>query len=348
MRDCCRRLKPYIVPQDEGVVKLNQNESPFDVPEEIKERIFDRLRRVPWNRYPRFDPGPLRARLANYTDFPAAGILTGSSSNEIIQTVMLACCEPGDVVVIIEPGFSIYPRLGRILGLDVRSVPLGRDFRFEPDRLIAASRNARLTIFASPNNPTGTSLAVEEIDRLCCGGDGYLAIDEAYYEFDAETCQALIESHQRLMVIRTFSKAFGLAGVRLGYLLARPGIIEVMDKVKLPFSLGFFPQVCGAELLRDPRLIRQSAAAIVRDRRNVMKELKRLKRVRAIPSRANFILFQVRGMPAPRVFAGLRKQGVLIRAFDAPRLDQWLRVTIGRPGENEKFLLALKKILGAS
>jgi histidinol-phosphate aminotransferase len=150
------------------------------------------------------------------------------------------------------------------------------------------------------------------------------------------------------MVIRTFSKAFGLAGVRLGYLLARPGIIKVMDKVKLPFSLGFFPQVCGAELLRDPRLVRQSAAQIVRDRRNVMKELKRLKRVRAIPSRANFILFQVRGMPAPRVFAGLRKQGVLIRAFDAPRLDQWLRVTIGRPGENKKFLLALKKILGAS
>lgn len=345
MKENCRRLVPYLVPQDEKVVKLNQNESPFDVPPEIKEGIIERLRATAWNRYPRLDPELLRSRLADYTDFSPAGILAGSSSNEIIQTIMLACVRSADVLVVIEPGFSIYPRLGQIMELDVRAVPLDRNFRFKIKPLIEAARQAQLVMIASPNNPTGTALTREDIIRLANATRGYLAIDEAYYEFAGETCQPLLEKFERLMIIRTFSKAFGLAGVRLGYLMARPEIIEVLEKVKLPFSLGFFPQICGEELLRRPQIVRATTAAIVRGRHFLTNALKRLPAVRIIPSRANFILFQVQRQTARRVFHGLRRRGVLVRAFDRPPLNEWLRVTIGRPEENEVFLRALSNVL---
>lgn len=340
-----RGLKPYFVPQAGCPVKLNQNESPFDVRPEIKERIFARLRKTDWNRYPPLGAEKLLTRLARYTDFPEAGIVLGNGSNEIIQTVLLAACEPGDPIAVVEPGFSTYPRLGRILGLEVRTLALGKNFRFDPDAIIAASRGARLVIIASPNNPTGTALTLPELEKMARAIAGYLVIDEAYYEFAGVTGQPLIRQFAKLMIIRTFSKAFGLAGARLGYLLARPEIAETMNKVKLPFSVGFFQQACGAELLQNRGFVRETVATIKRERGQMFRSMSRIRGLQPIPSRANFILFRVRTKPAAGIFDGLRKKGVLVRNFDGPGLKNWLRVTVGRPAENRAFLAALKALM---
>jgi histidinol-phosphate aminotransferase len=341
----CLTVKAYRVPQEGCAVKLNQNESPYDVPPAIKERVFKTLRGLSWNRYPSLDDENLRARIARYAGFPARGIVLGNSSNEIIQTILVATCEPGAKMVVVEPGFSIYGRLGRILGLDVRSVPMTRDFRHDPDAIISAGRNARLVILASPNNPTGTCLTNAQINTLARSLRGYLAVDEAYFEFSGQTCLPLIEKHGRLMVIRTFSKAFGLAGLRLGYLLSRPNIAAVMAAVKLPFSVGILQPVAAMEMLAEPEHIRRTVALIVCEREKMTRALKKVPGVRPIPSRTNFILFRTPGRSAERIFEGLRETGVLVRNFDTPALENCLRVTVGRPDENEIFLKKLRTVM---
>jgi len=345
MNPACLKIKPYLIPQVGCPVKLNQNESPYDVPQAIKERVFKTLRRVPWNRYPSLDDENMRDRIARYAGFPARGIVLGNSSNEIIQAVLNATCAPADKMVVIEPGFSIYDRLGRILGLDVRAVPLGPNFRLMPDAIIAAGRDANLVILASPNNPTGTYLTVPQIQILARSLRGYLAVDEAYFEFSGMTCLPLIEKYERLMVVRTFSKAFGLAGLRLGYLLARPKVAAVVATVKLPFSVGIMQPAAAIEILGDPEFIRETVGKIVREREKLLSGMQKIKGVRPIPSRANFILFRAPGRSAVRVFEGLRKRGVLVRNFETPALKYWLRVTVGRPGENAIFLSQLKAVL---
>jgi histidinol-phosphate aminotransferase len=345
MNPACLKIKAYRVPQAGCPVKLNQNESPYDVPPEIKERVLNELRRLPWNRYPSLDDRALRDRIARYAGFPPRGIVPGNSSNEIIQAVIVATCESADKMVVVEPGFSIYARLGLIFGRDVRSVPLGKDFRHEPDAIIACGRDARLVMLASPNNPTGTGLTIPQIEKICRSLRGYLVVDEAYFEFSGRTCLPLIEKYERLMVIRTFSKAFGLAGLRLGYLLARPRIAAVVSAVKLPFSVGIMQPAAAWEILDDPDRIRLTVNQIVREREKLSRGLKQIPGVKTIPSRTNFLLFQVAGRSAGRIFAGLKQKGVLIRCFETPALKDWLRVTVGRPEENEIFLKKLKLVL---
>lgn len=345
MNPACLKVKAYLIPQAGCPVKLNQNESPYDVPPEIKDRVLDKLRRASWNRYPSLDDGRLRNKIARYAGFPARGIVPGNSSNEIIQAVLVAACEPAGKMVVVEPGFSIYARLGLIFGRAVRSVPLGKDFRHEPDAIIARGEDARLVILASPNNPTGTGLTIPQIETICRSIRGYLVVDEAYFEFSGRTCLPLVEKYERLMVIRTFSKAFGLAGLRLGYLLAQPRIAAVIAAVKLPFSVGILQPAAALEMLDEPGYIRQTVNRIVREREKLRRGLLMIPGARVIPSRTNFMLFRFPGRSAARIFADLRKNGVLIRHFDTPALKDWLRVTVGRPEENEIFLKKLRIVL---
>ena len=339
-------LEAYAVAQDLDCVKLNQNESPDDLPPEVKQAIFARLARIPWNRYPPQDAPELRRRLSDLNGHPAEGILVGNASNELIQAIVSAVCAPGDFLVTVRPGFAVYKRVAAVLGIGVAEAPLRKDFAFDVDGIIARARGAKLVILASPNNPTGTALDIADVEKLAGALTGMVAIDEAYFEFHGRTARPLIERFENLVVLRTFSKAMGLAGLRLGYLLGRPAVVRDLEKAKLPFSVGALQQAAALEMLDRPDLIERRVRTVIAERDRLVEELRLIPGVVPIPSRANFVLFELTDQPASEIHERLRGDGVLVRRLGGPELENKLRVTVGTAAENGAFLTCLRRACG--
>ena len=342
------KLDSYSVAQDFSRIKLNQNESPVDLPAEIKEEVFRRLKKVFWSRYPSATAASLIEKISIYTGFPSPGIIVGNGSNELIQTLIYAICDSGDRIITVRPGFSIYKRVASVMNIAVMEVPLQKDFSFDVEAIIEKGKKAKLMILASPNNPTGTVLKVEEIERIARNFDGIVTVDEAYYEFSKETCQELIDKLENIVVIRTFSKALGLAGVRLGYLLGREEMARALFKARLPFSLGIFHQVVGEVVLEKKRFIEANVEKIIKERERLFKELKKIRFIRPIPSYANFILFESKNQSGKDLYQRLFEKGIVLRYFDIPRMKNMLRVTVGTHDENDTFLEKMKQLAEGS
>jgi histidinol-phosphate aminotransferase len=338
-------LTPYRVQQSTMGIKLNQNESPFDLPQEIKSEAIMRLERSAWNRYPSLMAEELVGAIARYTDFDPAGIIVGNGSNELIQALFSATCSSGDKALVVSPGFSIYPLMAKIAGVDLIDVPLNADFTFNVPEIIERSKEAKLIMLASPNNPTGTYLTRDEIASIAAQFGNLFVVDEAYYEFSGISAQGIIPQQQNVVILRTFSKACGLAGIRIGYVLANPDFAEQLKKSKLPFSVGIMQQVVGEVLLDHSEVITKVAEEIVKRREALFSALQKEDVVNPIPSKANFILFEVTGKSARSIYEEMLEQGVLLRWFDNPRLKSMLRVTIGTAEENKRFLVCLRDIL---
>lgn len=338
------QLPRYEVAQ-KARIKLNQNESPYDLPEEYKREITERMRRIPWNRYPVEDPQNLKKALSEYTNHPADGIVIGNGSNELILASLMATCNKGDCITMIRPGFAIYPYLAGIMELKIKEVPLKDDFSFDVKGLLQSAKHSKVIIFATPNNPTGTAIDICDIARILHIEEPMIIVDEAYYEFHGVTCQKLLERHRNLIILRTFSKAFGLAGIRLGYLLCHPDVAREISKAKLPFSVGVLQMVIAEFLLKRRDFVMESVKKIINEREKVYRNLSSIPDVLPIPSRANFILFKTNSISSTIVFEQLYKKGILIRSFNNPALMNMLRVTIGAPEENEIFINELAGII---
>jgi len=345
MRSALADLKPYLVDQDASAVKLNQNESPYDLPARLKKRILDALARERWNRYPAHPPIRLIDAIARLTGHPKESVVVGNSSNEIILATLLTVGATGESMVVVSPGFAIYPRIGGILGLALTDIPLGDDFGFDLESIKSAARSAAVVILASPNNPTGTALDLGQIRELCRATQGIVVVDEAYHEFQRKNAAGLIREHSNLILIRTFSKAFGIAGLRLGYLLARPDLARCIENVKLPFSVGLWQQAAGEMILKNRKDRDRLVQRIIRERGRVQAGLKRMPGISPIPSLTNFILFKIKSGEPRKIVAALARKGILIRTFDHPRLMSHARVTIGTPAENSMFLKTLKQVM---
>lgn len=338
------QLPAYEVPQ-QARIKLNQNESPYDIPEEYKIEILNRLKKISWNRYPAENPEDLKRQLSNYVDHPVEGIIIGNGSNELILASMLGTCDKGDRITVIRPGFAIYPYLAKILQLQIDEVPLNNNFRFDTKKLLKSVKNSKITFLATPNNPTGTTIDIDEIEEIVKIKKGIVVVDEAYYEFHGLTCQRLLSKYKNLLIVRTFSKAFGIAGIRLGYLLCNPDVAKHIAKAKPPFSVGIFQQVAGEYLLSKKRLVLDTVQKIVSEREVVFNQLNRISEIMPISSRANFILFGIKNYSSNGIFNRLYKMGVLVRKFNNPELKNMLRVTIGKPEENKEFIKILREII---
>jgi len=338
------QLPAYEVPQ-KARIKLNQNESPYDIPAEYKSEILNRLRKISWNRYPVENPQDLKRELSDYTGHPVEGIVVGNGSNELILACMLATCDKGDRVTVIRPGFAIYPYLARILQLKIDKVPLHSDFRFDIKKLLSSVKNSKIAFFATPNNPTGTTIDIDGIEEVLRIKKSIVVVDEAYYEFHGLTCQRLLDRYKNLLILRTFSKAFGIAGARLGYLLCDPDVAKHMVKAKPPFSVGIFQQVVAEYLLSKKRFILDTVQKIVTEREKVFNRLNSIPWIMPIPSRANFILFWVKNYSSIDFFHRLYKKGILVRRFNDPDLKNFLRVTIGKPEENKEFIKKIEQII---
>ena len=338
-------LPVYSVPQINSPVKLDQNESPFDLPLEVKQEIFHKISQLRWNRYPYCSPFFLIQKLADHTGYDPRGILAGNGSNELIQCLIYASCDIKNHLVISQPAFSIYKRIASIMNIKTIEVPLTRDFKFDPDKICRAGKKASLILLDNPNNPSGTSLSLDEIDYIARNVSGILGVDEAYYEFCGITAQSLLSKYRNIIILRTFSKAFGAAGVRLGYLMGNKDAVSQLKKVLLPFSLGIFQQTAGEILLSHWRTLQNNICRILLERDRLYSSLSRTDGIITFPSHTNFIFFKPTIMSAEVLFKDLFQKKILIRSFSDSNLKQFLRVTIGTSHENKLFINTLKTIL---
>lgn len=343
-----RAIGAYTLAARRAAVKINQNENPFEMESRIKERVLAAARERPWGRYPDFDPKELLEALAAFSGWTADGILAGNGSNELIEALLLVTVGAGTNVVIPEPTFTLYALMTTILG--GQAVRVGLDPTLEYDvaaiERAQAEHQASLTIVCSPNNPTGGVLSLDEVERLCLASRGLVVIDEAYYEFSGQTAVPLLARHRNLVVLRTFSKAMAMAGLRVGYLLAAPELVREINKARLPYNLNFFSQAAALAALEEWPALKVNIDRLIALREELRAALAQLPGVRVYPSRANFFLIELAEADPKAVFEAVYRRGVLIRDVTSyPRLSRCLRVSVGSEEENRALLAALGEAL---
>ena len=349
IRPAVRGESEYLVDTPPDIeVKLNQNESPYDLPADLKDELLDAFADVAFNRYPSEQPGRLRRALAEHDDVPPESIIVGNGSNEITYTFGLAFLDPGTSMVLPRPLFSLYDKVARLQDAALTSVPPREDLRFDTDGLVDAVRStdARLTVLATPNNPTGRAMTLAEIERVAAASPGVVVVDEAYVEFNAEpSAVELMDEHPNVMVLRTLSKAFGLAGIRLGYLIARPPVVRELMKARLPFMVDRLAERAALAVLDRPGLIEERVRRMQVSITELTEALRAMDPVEVVPSEANFVIFTT-PMPADQLQDRLVDQGVLVRNMGGyPELEGYLRVNAGTRAENKAFLTALEQTL---
>lgn len=330
--------------------KLNQNESPWDVPPELKREVLAAAERAPWQRYPEFAPPELLAELAAHYGWVPEGVLIGNGSNELIQATLSVTLGSGDVVVAPTPTFSLYRLLTGVLGGRYRPVPLASDFAYDVDALIEAAvrERARVVVLNSPNNPTGSALPEGAVARVLAETGALVVCDEAYQEFGGPTALPLLRSGSRLVVLRTFSKALGMAGLRFGLALAHPAVAREIAKGKLPYNVNVVTLAAAAAALRHGQVLEERTRQIVEQRGRLAARLAALPGLTVYPSAANFILIRCHQLPAREVFRRLLDEhGILVRdVSSAAELAQCLRISIGTAEDVAAVGDALEQVLG--
>ena len=349
VKPAVRAVCAYTLAARPARVKINQNENPFELPEELKREVLEEALRRPWGRYPEFDPRELREALADFAGFCPDGVLVGNGSNELIEALLLVTVGPGTRVVIPEPTFTLYALLTGILGGEAVRVRLEASLRYDASALVDAARQAgaSLTIVCSPNNPTGSVLSLPEVERLCRETEGLVVVDEAYHEFAGATVVPLLDRHPNLVVLRTFSKAMALAGLRVGYLLAAPALVREIDKARLPYNVNFFSEIAALLALRRRDVLAAAVTRLRRLRDGVMAELGSMPGFVVHPSHANFFLLELLEADPKAVFEALYARGILVRDVTSyPGLSRCLRISVGSEAENKALVDALSAALG--
>lgn len=326
-----------------GVVKLDQNESAYDLPEPLKAEVARRLMALPFNRYPEIAAQTLRETLAARHAWEAEGVVLSGGSNILIQALIIAA-GLGRTVLSVKPTFSVYALQAQVLGARLVEVPLEADFGLPLAALERElGRSSGVFFLANPAAPTGNLHPRAALERLAdaAGENWLLVVDEAYQQFSGEDFSDLARHYPQVVSLRTFSKAWGLAGVRLGYALARPEVGRELQKALLPFSLSSL-QVSVAEVaLEHDGWLQARISETLGERKRLALELEPL--VTLYPSSTNFLLFRV--ADAEATYRGLLERGVVVRRQDhLPGLGGCLRVSVGQPGENDAFLQAMREL----
>ncbi|MGH9426850.1 MAG: histidinol-phosphate transaminase, partial [Terriglobia bacterium] len=338
IKPAVRQLHGYTLKHFEARVKINQNENPFDMPDAVKAAVHKAMTGRAWSRYPAFVPTELAARLAGFANWRSAGVLVGNGSNELIEAVLMVTVEPGKRVVIPQPTFTLYQMLTAILGGQSQPINLTDTLNFDVPGLVDAAAQADVTLLCCPNNPTGSMLSLDELRRILQAARGLVIVDEAYHEFSRQSAVPLLHEFEHMVVLRTFSKAMAMAGLRVGYLLGHPPLVEQISKAKLPYNLNIFSMAAAEAAVEHFPLLQPQIELLIQERERLLAELQQTRGVTAYPSQANFIAFKT-GHPAAQVFEALYSRGILVRDISRyPMLENFLRVSVGSPQENDQFL----------
>ena len=275
-------------------------------------------------------------------------VFAANGSNEVLQTVLLAYAGPGRTIVTFEPTYQLHAHIARITGADVVEGERRADFTLDVDEAVRVVTDVApaVTFLCSPNNPTGLVEEPATVRRLVGAASGLVVVDEAYAQFAEWTALDLVDDEVPLVVVRTFSKTWSMAAARLGYLVGPTWLVAALEQVALPYHLDAVKQIAGRLALDHVDEMDARVKLVVAERERVVEELARLD-VEVFPSGANFVLFRTSAVPAEQVWQSLVDQGVLVRDCTRwPRLTGCLRVTIGTPEEDDRFLVALRNALG--
>jgi histidinol-phosphate aminotransferase len=351
LRQNLRELSPYGAPQLPADAVMNTNENPYAPSSALARAITDRVATVAQslNRYPDRDAMVLRSKLAEFinglskTDMTSANIWAANGSNEIIQSLFLAF---GDGPALgFTPSYSMHPLIAKVTQVSWINGTRREDFTLDIDSAISQIQREKpaLTFITTPNNPTGTAISIEDIEKIAKSCSGLIIIDEAYAEFsESRSAVTLIKKYPHVVVIRTMSKAFAFAGVRLGYLVADPSVVDSMYLVRLPYHLSALTQAAAEVALDFKDELLGTVAQLRIDRDHVAAQLTEMG-LTVIPSESNFLLFSGFTMSSSQLWQAMLDRGVLIRDVG---LLGYLRVTIGNEAENSKFISSLSACLG--
>jgi histidinol-phosphate aminotransferase len=342
-----RAIKAYNLKERDCRIKLNQNENPYDLPDQMKSGILAELSQLEWNRYPTFYNTRLKTRLAGHVNLAPENILIGNGSNELLQITCNTVLEKGSKILLVTPTFTVYQQLARVGDADIVEVEFDEHWFFPIDRIRqqVSRDDIRLTVLCSPNSPTGSLLAEDELVEILTVANGLVLVDEAYHEFSQMDYLALLQDFPNLIITRTFSKAMGLAGLRIGYLMAHEELIVEINKGKLPYNLNIFSELVASNILDNYDYVRDIADKLVAERERVYGELQNIDGIRAFPSAANFLMFSTE-YEADSILERVLAADVLIRDISGyhPRLAKTLRLSIGTPEENDTVLAVLHTI----
>ena len=341
-----RAIKAYSLDPINAPIKINQNENPFGMPQAIKDEVLLRAYSYDWARYPEFIPTRLHEKLANYTGWRVDGVMAGNGSNEMIQSVITATVEAGVRVLLPEPTFSVYAQVIKVMNGEIISVLLNDDLSFNIPRLATAIKVQKidLAIICSPNNPTGCTISKRDLEMMLRNSTGLVVVDQAYLEIGGEDFVPLLNDYPNLVILRTFSKAMAMGGLRVGYCLAAPELITEFMKCKMPYSLNYFSMTAAEVALEHLDLLHPLVEKIQRERERLFRELQSINGLKPVPSAANFFVVKT-VFPPSELFAALVERGLLIRDVSkAPMLSDYVRISVGTPEENDRLLAALREI----
>jgi histidinol-phosphate aminotransferase len=353
VRRCVDEMAEYSGPADvaalaeefgllpEEIVKLDANENPYGP----SPRAVEALGRFhDWHLYPDSEQRELRAALAEYTGVSAEHIMATNGADEMIELLWRTFLDPGDAILDFPPSFGIYAFVAQ--QYDSQVIAVLRDERFEIDveqALGSVTPRTKLIVLTSPNNPTGNRLPAETVERLLETGC-LVVVDEAYVEFASGSVASWVPQYDNLVVLRTFSKWAGLAGLRLGYGLMPPAVAKHLWKLKQPFNVNQAAVVAAIASLRDREYLLANCRRVVEQRQRLIEELPRVGYLRPHPSEANFILCDVLERDALEVKNALRRKGIMLRHYQTPMIKNCLRVSVGSAEQNDRLLGALREI----
>jgi histidinol-phosphate aminotransferase len=353
LRPDVQGLHAYAVQPSTGMVKLDTMENPFGLPAPLRQALGQRLAEVALNRYPAERTEDLKAALALHARLPVGcELMLGNGSDELISLLTLALDVPGNVVMAPLPGFVMYEMSAKLQGVRFVGVPTTADFELDLPAMLQAMEQHQpaLVWLAYPNNPTANLWDVAAIERIIEAAPGLVVMDEAYQPFAERDSMAWMQRHEHVLVMRTLSK-FGLAGVRIGYLMGRSALVRELDKLRPPFNVSVLNAEAALFALEHAAEYERQAGLIRAERARVMQALARHPGLRVFDSQANMVLVRMPdGVDPARVFAGIKARRVLIKNVSGlhPLLAGCLRITIGTPEENTLLLAAFEAALQES
>lgn len=323
------------------VIKLDGNENPYGCSPRVGRALAD----YPfYHIYPDPEQREIRKALAGYVGVDAEHIIAGAGSDELIDLTLRLFLEPGDGVINCVPAFGMYHFCTEICGGKVTDVPRDKSYAIDIEGIKeAVDEKTKVIFITSPNNPTGNITPRRDILELTKLGK-VVVIDEAYYEFSGTTAAPLVPKYENLIVLRSFSKWAGLAGLRIGYGIFPTLIAEQLLKIKQPYNINLAAQVALKESLADIEYLKGTVQKIILERERLTQKLGELKSLRPFPSQANFILCTVFKGNAREIYEGLQKRGIFIRYFDTPLLRNSLRISVGKPEHTDALIEALKEM----
>jgi histidinol-phosphate aminotransferase len=347
IRQDVQSMHGYAIQPSAGMVKLDAMENPFPLPEALRHELGKRLANVAINRYPGSRIDDLRAALARYVNLPEGyDLILGNGSDEIITLLSMACDVPGAKVLAPVPGFVMYDMSARLQGLQFVGVPLTADFELDEAAMLAAiaEHQPAIVYIAYPNNPTANLFDDAVIEKIISAAPGLVVFDEAYQPFASRSYMDRVTGHDKVLIMRTLSK-FGLAGVRLGYLLGPKALVAEIDKVRPPYNVSVLNAEAALFALEHADEFARQAAVLRSERTRLIAALKAMLGVTPFPSEANMVLTRV--PDAAALFEALKQRRVLVKNVSKlhPLLANCLRLTVGTPEENDLMIRALKESL---